>query len=68
MVHLLAVDSMETHKAIDSATTTWERTTTSLPREVPLQAPATPSTAVIGGHYFEENPDMRDNTQCLKHR
>ncbi|OWZ19315.1 hypothetical protein PHMEG_0006464, partial [Phytophthora megakarya] len=51
-----------------NATTARERAVACPSREEPPPAPATPTTAVISGHYPEENPDMRNNTQGLKHR
>ncbi|OWZ20646.1 hypothetical protein PHMEG_0004906 [Phytophthora megakarya] len=71
VVQLLAVGSTEIYEAIESrysATTERERTAVSPSREGPSPAPATPATAVIGSHYLEEHPDMKDNTQGLKHR
>ncbi|POM70235.1 Hypothetical protein PHPALM_13354 [Phytophthora palmivora] len=68
MTQLLAVDCTETYEVIERATTARDRTAASPVRDDAMPAPEVVHAMTSDGHCLEENPDMVDNDQGLKHR
>ncbi|POM78217.1 Hypothetical protein PHPALM_4270 [Phytophthora palmivora] len=68
MTQLLADDCTENYEVIERETTARDRTAASLVRDDAMSAPGVVPATTSDGHCLEENPDMVDNDQGLKHR